>query len=171
VEVDAPLTDALLRSGQATADAEAHRGEHAVEVQLPLLQRRLGAFTLAALCLGDLPWARCEALGRAVAAALRERGPAALIASTDMSHDLPADAARALDRRALDPLLALDARALHETVRREEISMCGVIPTTVALVAARELGARAATLVRYGHSGETSGDLDRVVGYAGAIVA
>jgi hypothetical protein len=47
--------------------------------------------------------------------------------------------------------------------------MCGFIPTTVVLIAARELGARRVELVRYGNSGETSGDYDRVVGYAGAI--
>ncbi len=42
--------------------------------------------------------------------------------------------------------------------------MCGVIPAVVMLLAAPALGARTAELVRYAHSGEVSGDDDRVVG-------
>ena len=68
---------------------------------------------------------------------------------------------------ALERALALDPAGLYDVVARERISMCGVIPTTVALFAARALGARDAELVRYGHSGQVSGDHDRVVGYAG----
>jgi hypothetical protein len=49
--------------------------------------------------------------------------------------------------------------------------MCGVIPTAVVLIAARELGASRVELVRYGNSGETSGDYSDVVGYAGAIAS
>jgi MEMO1 family protein len=78
--------------------------------------------------------------------------------------------ARTLDERALARFLALDARGLHETVRREDISMCGVVPATVMLAAARELGATRAELVRYANSGDATGDRESVVGYAGAVV-
>jgi AmmeMemoRadiSam system protein B len=87
-----------------------------------------------------------------------------------MSHYLPAAVARAKDERALERILALDPRGLHEVVRREHISMCGFVPATVMLVAALEMGATGAELVRYAHSGEVSGDDDAVVGYAGVIV-
>jgi AmmeMemoRadiSam system protein B len=55
-------------------------------------------------------------------------------------------------------------------VLREDISMCGFVPATVMLVAALARGAREATLVRYGHSGEVTGDDGAVVGYAGVLV-
>ncbi len=48
--------------------------------------------------------------------------------------------------------------------------MCGVIPATVMLFAARALGATGAELVRYGSSGEVTGDDRQVVGYAGLVV-
>ena len=49
--------------------------------------------------------------------------------------------------------------------------MCGVLPTTIVLLAALELGATRAELVEYTDSGAASGDTDQVVGYAGLIIA
>jgi len=102
----------------------------------------------------------------------RAAGPAGalVVASSDMSHYLPAATARRKDERALERMLALDPQGLHEVVLREDISMCGFVPATVMLVAALERGAREAELVRYGHSGEASGDDAAVVGYAGVLV-
>jgi AmmeMemoRadiSam system protein B len=87
-----------------------------------------------------------------------------------MSHYVSAEHARSQDRLAIERVLALDPEGLYRTVRAERISMCGFIPTTVALVAARELGAAEAELIRYGNSGEVSGDHERVVGYAGIVI-
>jgi hypothetical protein len=48
--------------------------------------------------------------------------------------------------------------------------MCGVIPTTITIVATKELGATKATLVTYATSGDVSGDYGSVVGYAGLVI-
>ena len=74
------------------------------------------------------------------------------------------------DRLALDRIRDLDPNGLYQTVAANRISMCGVIPTTVALVAAIALGAKRAELVRYTDSGEASGDTTQVVGYAGFVI-
>jgi AmmeMemoRadiSam system protein B len=87
-----------------------------------------------------------------------------------VAHVARGDHERARDQRALERILALDPEGLHQVVRRERISMCGYVPATVMLVAAVEMGATVAELVRYAHSGEVSGDDDAVVGYAGVIV-
>jgi AmmeMemoRadiSam system protein B len=171
VPVDRGLAAALAACPLVEADHAAHALEHALEVELPFLQARRPDVAIAPLCLGPLDLEECEALGKAVAAAARSCSPAALVvASSDMSHYLPADEAERQDRRALDALLALDPERLHRTVRREGITMCGVVPATVMLFAARELGATAARLVRYASSGDVTGDRSSVVGYAGAIV-
>jgi MEMO1 family protein len=170
VPVDAALAARLAEAPGVERDARAHRAEHSLEVQVPFLQRVRADVAVAPLVLAHLSWRACEALGLEVAEAARERG-ALLVASSDMSHYLPADLARALDARALDHVLALDAEGLYAIVHREEISMCGVIPATVMLVAARALGATRAELVRYGHSGEVTCDDAAVVGYAGVIVS
>lgn len=96
--------------------------------------------------------------------------PVLIVCSTDMSHYVRADVAAKLDRLALDQIEALDPSGLYRCVVEHRISMCGFIPTTVGLSAARALGAAHAELVQYGNSGETSGDFERVVGYAGAVV-
>lgn len=169
VPVDAELVDALLACPLVESDRAAHLREHALEVQLPFLQTLRPGVRIAALCLGPLGVDEAETLGRAIAAVLR-RWPALLVASSDMSHYVPAEVARRQDRRALDRVLALDARGLHQVCRREHISMCGVVPATVMLAAARELGARSAELVRYATSGDVTGDQESVVAYAGMLV-
>jgi MEMO1 family protein len=169
VPIDAELTAALRSCSMVKEDRAAHRHEHALEVQLPFLFARRRDVAIAALCLGPLSVDEAIELGEAVADAVRAR-PALLVASSDMSHYVSAEEAREKDHRALDRFLALDARGLHDTVRREDISMCGVVPATVVLAAARELGARSAELVSYANSGDVSGDRENVVGYAGAIV-
>ena len=170
VPVDAGLTEALRACPIVEDDRAAHRREHALEVQLPFLRTRRPDVAIAALCLGPLDADACAEVGRAVADAARRHG-ALVVASSDMSHYEPAQVARAHDERALERFLALDARGLWQRVREEDISMCGVIPATVALFAARDLGATRAELVRYASSGDVNGDLTSVVGYAGAIVA
>jgi AmmeMemoRadiSam system protein B len=170
IPVDPALTAALAASPLVSPDTRAHRHEHALEVQLPFLERARPGVSIAALCLAHLPFGACEALGATVADAAASSG-ALVVASSDMSHYLPAPLAREKDGRAIERILALDARGLYDVVHAEDISMCGIVPATVMLVAARRLGASRAELVRYGHSGETTGDDDRVVGYAGIVVA
>jgi MEMO1 family protein len=169
IQVNEAMTRDLLQTGLASPDREAHRYEHSLEVQLPFLQLRNPEVTIAAVCLGPLSFDRCEELGLQIARVAR-RHQALVVASSDMSHYLPAATARAKDRLALDRVLALDPRGLHEVVSRERISMCGFVPATVMLVAAVEMGAREAELVRYATSGDVTGDDRSVVGYAGVVV-
>jgi hypothetical protein len=96
--------------------------------------------------------------------------PVLLVASTDMTHYLSREQAAKQDRLALDHILQLDPAGLYETVLSHRISMCGVVPSTIALLTAAELGAQQAELVRYTDSGEVSGDTEQVVGYAGVII-
>lgn len=170
VPVDEEVTREILESGLATPDREAHRNEHALEVQLPFLQLRRPGVSIAALCVAGLPFERCAELGEALARVAARHG-ALVVASSDMSHYVPAALARRKDRLAIDRMLALDARGLHELVESEGISMCGFVPATIMVVAAVAAGAREAELVRYGTSGDVTGDDGSVVGYAGLLLS
>ena len=173
VPIDAPFVASLLAEapGALRADREAHEDEHAIEVLLPLIAARQPELRLAAIVLGGLRFEDCEALGAAIARAVTSAdGPTLIVASSDMSHYLEDSEARATDRLALAPLAAADPRGLYETVRTHGITMCGYVPATVALVAARALGATRATVVGYATSADAGAGRDRVVGYAAVRV-
>lgn len=153
-------------------DLAAHRFEHSLEVQLPFLQYLRPDVTIVPLCLGFGDFDSCRELGEGIARAVREFGEEVLIvASSDMSHYEPAESARRKDEMALREVLALDPAGLLRVCRQERITMCGVVPTTVMLVAALALGASRAELVHYATSGDITGDNRQVVGYAALTVA
>jgi MEMO1 family protein len=152
-------------------DENAHRYEHSLEVQVPFLQYLQRELRLTPLVLSHLSYPQCVRLGSAIAAAIMGYGqPVLIVASTDMTHYESRAAATAKDQLAIKHIEELDPEGLYRTVAAHQISMCGVIPTTVALIAAIALGARRAELICYSDSGETSGDLDQVVGYAGLVI-
>jgi hypothetical protein len=159
-------------------DSVAHRFEHAIEVQLPFLQARQQAhqkeLKIVPIAIGtsDFPVLRelGEALARVIASREEEGKKVLIIASSDMNHYESDKITRVKDHKAIDRVLALDARGMWEVVINEDISMCGFGPSVSMLTAAKLLGATSATLVRYATSGEVSGDFDSVVGYAGIIV-
>lgn len=153
-------------------DTTAHHYEHSLEVQLPFLQYVKPDVTIVPLCLGFGDFASCVALGNGIAAAIGEYGSEVLIvASSDMTHYEPAAAARVKDDEALKEILALNPEGLLQVCRNRGITMCGVIPATVMLVAALQLGARQARLVSYATSGDVTGDNRQVVAYAALTVS
>jgi len=177
VGVDTQFREQLVRGSSLRVDDAAHTREHAVEVHLPFLRAKNRHVSVVPICLGPLSREECVTLGNDIARVIRdvERDTPAtktlIVASTDMSHYVPAGVAKELDALAIDRILAVDPEGLYDVVSDRDISMCGYVPTTVALAAARTLGAVTCDLVRYGNSGETSGDMDSVVGYAGAVVS
>jgi MEMO1 family protein len=171
--VDRHLADRILRECPGVgSDALAHRYEHSLEVQLPFLQVLSPELSIVPICLSHAPLPELLALGESLGALLADSGDDVLVvASSDMTHYEPGETARGKDLKAIENILALDPEGVYRTVRDERISMCGVVPVVVMLAAARRRGAVRAQLVRYGNSGEVTGDQSEVVGYAGVIVS
>ncbi len=172
VPVDATLAAALAAASPLVGvDHEAHRGEHAVEVELPFLQTLRSDVRIVPLVLAWDDWPSARALGEAVAGLVaRWAEPVLLLASSDLNHYEPAAVSETKDARALEAVRALDGEELLARCWREHISMCGRAPTAAVLAAARALGATRAEVVDYRHSGWVSGDNDAVVGYGGVVV-
>jgi AmmeMemoRadiSam system protein B len=169
VAVDTPLADALMAKSRLFApDARAHAREHSLEVQLPFLQRLLGSgFAFVPICLATHQYELCAEAGQAVADAIREAGePVGILASSDLNHYEDQRTTLRKDQLAIDAVLALDAEQLWRVVHDEDISMCGIIPTTATLVAAKCLGVTRAELLEHATSGDVNGDYGHVVGYA-----
>jgi len=172
VPIDEEVAETLkLHMPQLTEDRDAHRAEHAIEVQLPFLQVRQPFLKFVPVALGTSRFEALEALGVALAETCTAMDDLPLIvASSDMNHYENDVVTRRKDHLAIERVLALDARGLYDVVMKEDISMCGFGPAIAMITAAKGLGATHAELVDYATSGDVSGDRDRVVGYAAMVV-
>ena len=172
VAADAEMGARLLRRFPALQeDSAAHRAEHAIEVQLPFLQAQQPELNMVPIAIGTSDFGVLRGLGEALADVIGDREEKVLIvASSDMNHYESDAITRVKDHKAIERVLAMDARGLWEVVMNEDISMCGFGPTIVMLTAAKLLGATSAKLVKYATSGDVSGDYESVVGYAGITV-
>lgn len=149
-----PNAAVLAAQSPFALDSEPHRREHALEVQLPFLQRALGSFQLLPIVMGDV---EPKAVADALAASLDRR--TLVVASSDLSHYHPYAEAVELDRSAVEAIMTLDPRK----VRAAEA--CGKDPIAVVAHLAKRLG-WVPELLDYRNSGDTAGDKSRVVGYA-----
>jgi AmmeMemoRadiSam system protein B len=177
VEANPEMSARLLgRFPALHEDSAAHRAEHAIEVQLPFLQARQPELNIVPIAVGTSNFDVLRGLGEALAEVIAEcqkadAGKVLIVASSDMNHYESDAITRVKDRKAIERVLALDARGLWQVVMNEDVSMCGFGPTIVMLTAAKLLAATTATLVKYATSGEVSGDYESVVGYAGIVVS
>lgn len=171
-EIDRKLAGKIaLHTPAVTRDAQAHVFEHSLEVQLPFIVFRDPGVKIVPISIQSASLEECRELAEGIAGAVSSvEYPVVILASSDMSHYLPDKSARRMDRKAIDRILALDPEGLYRTVLDERISMCGYLPATVMLFAARLLGAGSARLIQYMTSGDVSGDYDSVVGYAGFLI-
>jgi MEMO1 family protein len=170
-EIDSVLAKSILdNSDHLEEDEAAHRREHSVEVQIPFLQALNSKIRIVPMVIADSGLEVYRSIGKSVAKSLKERYAATIIASSDLTHYEPYDAAVRKDKKAMDAVLNLDEAGLLKVIREYDISMCGYAPVCVMLAAAKELGATKAKMIKYSTSGETTGDYAAVVGYGGIVV-
>ncbi len=149
-------------------DGLAHHREHSLEVELPFLQYLWpDPPPIVALQVTFTELSLLKEAGEVVARALHGRD-VLLIASTDFSHYLPVSEARRLDDLAIEAVLSGSPDRLYRTVMDQDISMCGIAPTTVLLSALQGTGLRPQLLAK-GSSADAE-PMDTVVGYASFVV-
>jgi AmmeMemoRadiSam system protein B len=172
VPVDESFGASLLAASSLVGvDHDAHRSEHAVEVELPFLQIVQPAVRIVPLVVAWDAWPQARALGETLAEMVRAASETVLLlASSDLNHYEAAPVSERKDARALEAVTALDGAELLSRCKREGISMCGRGPAAIVIAAARALGVNQAEVVDYRHSGWASGDDRRVVGYAGVVL-
>lgn len=172
---DAKIDEELARALRAAClllkeDSVAHAAEHSLEVQVPFLQVLQPGFSFVPLALGTVRYEDLVEAGEAIGRVLHNFPEQVLLLTTsDLNHYEDDATTRIKDRRAIERVLAFDARGLYDTCRNEEISMCGLGPAVAMLTALRVWHAKKAELVRYATSADVSGDYSAVVGYAGMI--
>ena len=173
VPVDTEISSLLLAgSSQIQQDESAHRNEHSLEVQVPFLQHFQKDLSIVPLVISLISLPLCREIGETLAKAVKQSGKKILmLASTDMSHYESRKTAERKDRLALKCVEELEPEKLYQTVLENKISMCGFIPVTITLFAAKMIGATSSRLIGYTDSGYVSGDSNQVVGYAGLTIS
>lgn len=176
-----PVDEELARTIAAASpdvveNREAHSREHSLEMQLPFVARLLPGIPIVPMVMGYQSRDTAFNLGNALALGLAQRrggsfdSPPLIVASTDLSHFEDAGVAEKMDKVVLDRVAELDPEGLMDVLEREHRHACGGGPVVSVLHAARQLGARHARVLKYGDSGDVSGDKSSVVGYMAAAI-
>ena len=174
--IDEHLVQELLDASPIVhAQPAAHGREHSLEMQLPFLRRLLPEVPIVPLLMAYQTRDVIEACADALAQLAAGRH-LLLVASTDLSHYLPARAALDHDSRVQQCVAAFDPERLlaifehYPEGERGRFVACGGGPAIAVMLAARARNARHARVLKYMHSGEISGDHSGVVGYLAAAM-
>jgi len=151
------------------AVAEAHQREHCLEVQLPYLQSALTDFTIVPLIMGEQDHETIKMTAGALSRIASEAGTV-LVAATDWQHFHTAAAGWPKDSLGIECVRALDPDRLEQLLATRSVEACGGGPTVAVLRAAVARGADRVKILKYGDSGDVSGDKSSVVGYLAAAI-
>lgn len=168
LRVDAETAATLMASCPVVHhEPLAHAREHSLEMQLPFLAALVPEVPIVPLVMGHQTRQTAIALGEALADTLEGRA-ALMIASSDLSHYFDEHTASALDREVLGDIEAINDETLMTRLERRPDHACGGGPMVAVMHASRRLGGMTSRVLRYGDSGDISGDKQSVVGYVAA---
>ena len=165
-ELAARIVDA---SGEVAEHRSAHGREHSLEMQLPFVAHLLRGVPIVPMVMGYQSRETAFGLGDTIARAVAGNH-VLLVASSDLSHYQDAQTAAKMDEVVLGRVANLDAEGLMHALEEEPHHACGGGPMVAVLHAARQLGATNSRVLKYGDSGDVSGDKASVVGYMAAAI-
>lgn len=171
VEVDEEFAEGIIEfSDIASADFTAHIREHSIEVQLPFLQYFSADFKIVPITIGNQNFVTSNDLANAIfEAGNRLNKSYCVIASTDLSHFNTQERANKVDGFVLEDIGEMNEFKLFEEVVQYNITMCGYGPVMTTISLSKRCGKTDAEILDYGTSGDVTGDLTSVVGYASGV--
>ncbi len=171
VEVDGEFADEIIASSDiASADFMAHIREHSIEVQLPFLQYFSNDFKIVPITMGRQNFVTSTNLSKAILEVAEKLNRSyCIIASTDLSHFNNQEKANKVDGFVMEDIEEMNEFKLFEEVVQYNITMCGYGPVMAAISISKGSGKNTGNILAYGTSGDVTGDLSSVVGYASGI--
>jgi MEMO1 family protein len=151
------------------AIADAHTQEHCLEVQLPYLQKTLSEFSIIPIIMGQQDRMTIELMADALVS-LKPDSRTVIVSSTDWQHYRPSSTGWPMDSLGIVCLETLDPERLQRYLSEGKVEACGGGSSISVIKAAVALGANRAKLLKYGDSGDLSGDKSKVVGYIAAVL-
>ena len=171
IPVDEALAKAIVEEDEIiTSSLVGHRGEHSLEVQLPFLQKALIDPKIVPIVMADRSFGVCQKLARAVAKTAKGK-KILIIASSDLYHGYSYEECVTADGRTLETIEEYSPQKLCNGLAKETYQACGGGPITVALLAAKELGANKANVIARTNSNDVTGERGGYcVGYAAVAI-
>ncbi len=143
--------------------------EHAIEVELPFLQKTFDNIKIVPILMGDPDPRVCGDLAVALDKLIGRRDDVLVLISSDMSHYYTYDVANSMDGVTLKAIQEMDPEKFFKGCISRKMEMCGFMPVTTALMYANLRGIKHVEVLKHANSGDTSGDKTRVVGYSSVI--
>lgn len=178
VSVDSVLAEKIMACDKKFIfDAQAHAAEHSIEAQLPFLISVMGReIKIVPILMGNDLMVNCNLLANVLKDIVGDRKDILIIASTDMSHYPPYDAANQVDNEVLEMIKTGDAQRLEHLLFELETRavpggvsfLCGAGAVKTVMLLAKGKGASEIEILKYMNSGDAIGDRSGVVGY-GAV--
>ena len=171
VKVDEDFANSIIsKSDVASSDFQAHLYEHSIEVQLPFLQYFSNDFSIVPITMGSQSFGASNDLAKAIFDAGEELGKSyCVVASTDLSHFNNQEKANTVDGYVLEDIENMNEFKLYEEVIQYNITMCGYGPVMTTIAISKMSGKHRSEILKYKTSGDVTGDLSSVVGYASGI--
>ena len=171
VEVDSEFAQAIIDASDiASPDFSAHIREHSIEVQLPFLQYFSADFKIVPITMGTQNFVTSNDLSNAIFEAANKLDKSyCIIASTDLSHFNNQEKANKVDGFVLEDIGEMNEFKLFEEVVQYNITMCGYGPVMVTISVSKRNNMNTGEILAYGTSGDVTGDLTSVVGYASGV--
>lgn len=183
IPVDTDAVQKVIDYGHGISHAmnAAHRGEHALEVQLPFLQEVLPETPILPLICGRIK----SNFAEKIALCLLDfwESNTLWVISSDFTHfgysfnyvpfeDDVENKLKSLDMGAIEKILAIDESGFNEYVNETGATICGANPIRVLLKTIEVSGSQElikSELVECTNSGEVSGDFSHCVGYSNIV--
>ncbi|HOZ45460.1 MAG TPA: AmmeMemoRadiSam system protein B [Candidatus Hydrogenedentes bacterium] len=175
VALDLGFMAALKTHTVFRSEPAAHAQEHSVQIELPLLQRVLGEFTLVPIVVGQLDVATAREMGR-ILAGLVDR-ETLVVVSTDFTHYGPRFGYAPFKSDVPESIKRLDMDAWAFAEKKDVEGFFGYVDGTGATICGRcPLGVLLAMLpadaeghlCHYDSSGRMTGDYSNAVSYVSA---
>ena len=169
VKVNTELRSELIgKSDYIFAGNSGHGPEHALEVQIPFLQKVLQSFEIIPVVMGDQSRKYVDALGKALAEVADEE--TLIVVSSDLSHFYSREQAEQLDRKIETSIEQMDYEELQTNLERKNCEACGGGGIAALLKAAQIKGKENVKILARTDSAEITGDTSEVVGYLSAVI-
>lgn len=178
VAIDKDVAEKIVEFGKFVEyDIIPHQNEYSIEVQLPFLQHRFGSdFKFVPILVTNqfadgIYLEQCKSVGKSIATSIKKsKKKWMILASSDFSSFSENISVKNADKPIINAIKKLNVEKFFEEINKGNSNLCGYGTIATAIVAAKEMRARKAELLKYATSAEVIPGEPIITGYASMII-